>query len=226
MKRFSAILALGLFVSFFCTAQTQTGNASYNPEKKGLAISHQSLSFNTRVKVTNLRNNRSVEAVVDGRIPITAERIADISREAGDALEMQKTGVTQVEIEVLPLRHSAAAPAAAPETPAPPAPAPAPRPAAQPAPAPAAQPTTDAAPPPPQAPAPAQIIRTETVYPAACAASCFTTPLLLIIICLLLIVITLIIILILLARRYPFWPWRYPFWLRRHIRYAKKRRGL
>jgi rare lipoprotein A (peptidoglycan hydrolase) len=107
MKRLNASLILGLFFSFFCFAQEpQTGNASYNSSRTGFFISHHTLSFNTHVRVTNLGNNRSVEAVVNGR-PSSSDRIADISRDAGDALEMAKTGMTPVKIEVLPPRQAA-----------------------------------------------------------------------------------------------------------------------
>jgi hypothetical protein len=224
MKRFCVVLALGLFFPFFCFAQTQTGNASYNPSKTGFVISHSSLSFNTRVRVTNLRNSRSVEAAVTGRIPISNERIADISRDAGDALEMARTGVTQVRIEVLSFHPAAAepAPAAGNSAPNPVSQAPAQPQPQQNAPAPA---------PAPEPPEPAVRERTviEPQYipvPSACPGSCSGTPLMLVVVCLLLIVIILLtIILILLVRRpflAPLWP--YPLWFRRRFLYAKKHR--
>jgi hypothetical protein len=239
MKRLSAVLVFFLFVPLFSFAQSQTGNASYNTSKTGLTISHPSLSFNTRVKVTNLRNSRSVEALVDGRIPITTERIADISRDVGDALGMAQNGMTLVEIEVLHPIASAPAPVPAPE-PSPPPPPPEPQPAQ---PAPAAAPSAPARPqePPPQT---AQIqelppVRTvtelqyvpvPTPYPER---SCCATPLLLaIMILFLLLVILLVVILVFLIRRFPYW-WRWPrsvwffrhsVWFRRHYRSAKKRR--
>jgi rare lipoprotein A len=224
MKRFSAVLIIGLVISAFSFAQTQTGNASYNPSKPGIAISHPSLSFNTRVRVTNLRNNRSVEATVNGRIPISAERIADISRDAGDALGLDKTAMTLVEIEVLPPRETASAPPpaenAAPGAPEPPRPAPAPS---------APAPQRPSPPPDPAAaePWPVQTI-TDVRYipvPAAPQQSCSCGPLLVVILLLLILVIILLLaILILLLRRLLLWPWHYPVWYRRHLLYAKKRR--
>jgi hypothetical protein len=235
MKRLSALAVFVLFFSFFlvpfCAAQTQTGNASYNASKTGMHISHPSLSFNTRVRVTNLRNNRSVEAIVNGRIPISPDRIADISGEAGDALGMAQSGMTQVEIEVIPfIQGVAAAPApAAGAVQAPPPAAPAPTAAVPPPPA--ASPVP--APVPAQAPVPpAQAVTTLTevqyvpvpqAYPAQ--AGCGTSPL--IVILLILILLTLLIFILLLIlfwRRFPFWPWRYPLWIRRHVFFARKRR--
>jgi rare lipoprotein A (peptidoglycan hydrolase) len=152
MKPLIAALIFGLFFLSPCFAQTQTGNASYNASKNGLTLAHSSLSFGTRVRITNLRNNREVIAVVDGRIPVSDPRIADISAEAGGAIGMPASGYTQVRLEILlpPPPETAsvavspvAAPAVVvpPSIPAaePPAPAPAPIPPAEPpAPAPAA----------------------------------------------------------------------------------------
>jgi hypothetical protein len=101
MKSLNAALILGLFVSGLCFAQTQTGNASYNESKKGLTISHPSISFGARVRITNLRNNQEVIATVDGRIPVSDPRIADISAEAGKAIGMSGRGYTEVRIEHL-----------------------------------------------------------------------------------------------------------------------------
>ena len=105
MKRLGPTLVFFLVFPVFVFTQTQTGNASYNPGKEGFTISHSSLSFNTRVKVTNLQNNRFEEAVVNARIPISADRIADISRELGNALEMPRNGLTLVEQDQEPDRR-------------------------------------------------------------------------------------------------------------------------
>jgi rare lipoprotein A len=233
MKRFGAVLVLGLLVSFFCSAQTQTGNASYNESKTGYAISHSSLSFNTRVRVTNLRNNRAVEATVTGRIPISSERIADISKDAADDLGMARTGMTLVEIEPLPLRGAASAPdqpAVTASDPEPPPPA-AVAPSAAPAPA---SPQSGT----PQTTAPAavptatqtQAVQTITeeiryIPVAAAPAACPCTPLLPIFLCLLILVlILLLVILIIYLRHFYLWRKYHRIWLRRHYWYIKRRR--
>ncbi|MDR0655073.1 MAG: hypothetical protein LBG22_02065 [Treponema sp.] len=216
MKRLSAVLVFGFLLVSLCFAQIQTGNASYNSSKTGFTISHPSLSFNTRVKVTNLKNNRFVETVVNGRIPIDAERIADISRDAGDALEIDKNGMTLVLLEVLP-PHITESPAEdSTQTPAVVEPAPTPTPV-------------------PQQSAPpsvlTQILPLQTVtdiqyVPVTAAAPvqpCCNARLILAIFLLLLLVIALLVaILVLLLRRLPPWPWHYPLWLRRRYRHAKK----
>jgi hypothetical protein len=226
MKRLSTALIFGFVISAFCFAQTQRGNASYNLSKEGISISHPSLSFNTHVRVTNLRNNRSVEAIVNGRIPINAERIADISHEAGDALQMDKDGMTPVEIAILPARTpaSAAAPAQTPVQDSAPQPA-----AQQPAKAevPAPAPKEQNAPPPPAPPV--QTLTDIRYIPVPEIKNCCPWPYILAaIILLILATILLIILLALLLRRLFRWrPEYHPLWLRR--RYwsgKKKRRGM
>jgi hypothetical protein len=230
MKRLSAALLLGFLASSFCLAQTQTGNASFNPSKTGLAISHSSLSFNTHVRVTNLRNNRSVEAVVNGRIPITTERIADISREAGTALGMEPSGMTLVEIEVIPGRAAAGEPAPALAA-AGPEPQPAGTAVPQEQPSPPAQGQASSSSPSPASQAPAQILPIQTVtdikyvpVPGPAQSNCCAPLLWVVLLLLLLVVIFLVVILVLILRRLFLWPWHYPVWYRRHLLYAKKRR--
>jgi rare lipoprotein A len=231
MKRLSAVLMLGFVISSFCVAQTQTGNASYNPSKPGLAISHPSLSFNTRVLVTNLLNGRSVEAVVNGRIPIETGRIADVSREVGDSLGMGKTGMTLVEIAVVPVRGAAEpAPVAPPAGPEPQAAGT----AAQAPPPPAREPTAPSSPsqgtaPPP--PPPAQILPVQTItdiqyvpVPGPAGSNCCSPLLWIVLVLLLLVIILLAAILILILRRLLLWPWHYQVWCRRHLLFTKRRR--
>jgi hypothetical protein len=216
-------LVLGFLALAYCFSQSQEGNATYNSSKPGLFIDHSSLSINTHVKVTNLQNNQSVEAVVYGRIPISSERIADIHQGAGDALGMNKTGATMVRIEEIPFRGAAQTlPALVPETV--PAPPPAPPVQAIPVPVPPVQEQT--APPP-------QILPVETitnveyiqvptpVYPPV---SCAPSLLIAILVLLILAILLLATILFLLLRRLPLWPWYYPLWLRRYFRFVKKTR--
>jgi hypothetical protein len=60
MKPLIAVLIFGLFFSSPCFAQTQTGNASYNASKNGLTLAHASMSFGTRVKITNQENKKDL----------------------------------------------------------------------------------------------------------------------------------------------------------------------
>jgi hypothetical protein len=250
MKRLSAALILGFLGLSFCFAQIQTGNASYNTSKQGLTISHSSLSFNTRVRVTNLRNNRWVETSVDGRIPIDSSRVADISRDAGDALGMDKTGMTLVELAVLPFHpdesQSGATGSASPEPGQTPAAAQTPE-TAPPVPQqqaagtpPAAAQTPETAPPVPQqqaagtppAAGAAQVLpvqtRTDVQYlPVPAAGYCCGGPLLLVILLLLILIIAILVVILVRLRRFFPWFWYYPLWLRRRrAKRFKRRRRL
>jgi hypothetical protein len=227
MKPMISVVILGLLLTSACFAQTQTGNASYNTLKKGLTLAHSSMSFGTRVRITNTGNNREVIAIVDGRIPVGDPRIADISMEAGDTIGMSSTGYTEVRLEqIVPVQPAAVPP---PEpvrtTPEQPAAVTVPR---QPA----------AAPPPavqePQIVESIQVITPEpqpqyVVMPPATVVqqSCFSSPLCFVILILLIIAVillTAILVLLLGMRRLPWWPWFYPLWVRRHARYLKNRR--
>jgi rare lipoprotein A len=64
-------------------------------------MAHPSLPFGTQVKVTNLRNGRSVVVRVNDRGPHVGQRIADLSRAAAAQLGIIKRGVVRARIEVL-----------------------------------------------------------------------------------------------------------------------------
>lgn len=66
-----------------------------------LTAAHKSLDFGTKVKVTNLRNNRSVIVVINDRGPFVEGRVIDLSRAAAEQIDMIRDGVVDVECEVL-----------------------------------------------------------------------------------------------------------------------------
>lgn len=66
--------------------------------KNALTAAHRSLPFGTRVRVTNLRNNKSVVVRINDRGPYSRGRIIDLSEQAARELNMVRTGVVPVEI--------------------------------------------------------------------------------------------------------------------------------
>jgi rare lipoprotein A (peptidoglycan hydrolase) len=66
-----------------------------------MTAAHRTLPFGTRVRVTNLRNGRSVVVTINDRGPFTRGRIIDVSRGAARALGMINSGVARVKIDVL-----------------------------------------------------------------------------------------------------------------------------
>src|SRR6185295_8005165 len=72
----------------------------FDPEK--LTAAHRTLPFGTRLKVTNLRNNKAVIVIVNDRGPFVSGRIIDVSRAAADSLGMLAAGWTEMDVEELP----------------------------------------------------------------------------------------------------------------------------
>ena len=66
-----------------------------------LTMAHPTLPFGTRVRVTNLRNGRSVVLRVNDRGPFVGRRIADLSQAAAAYLGMMQRGIARARIEVL-----------------------------------------------------------------------------------------------------------------------------
>jgi rare lipoprotein A len=62
---------------------------------------HRSLPFGTRVRVTHVRNGRSVVVRINDRGPFLRGRIIDVSKSAAQALGMTGAGVATVQIEVV-----------------------------------------------------------------------------------------------------------------------------
>ena len=67
-----------------------------------ITAAHKTLPFNTRVRVTNLRNNKSVVVRINNRGPYIKGRIIDLSLAAARQIQMTKAGVVPVKVEVLP----------------------------------------------------------------------------------------------------------------------------
>ncbi len=111
---------IGLFLLVMCLsvltfAQTQTGKASFYADKfegsptasgekykhSKLTAAHKSLPFGTKVRVTNLANNESVEVVINDRGPYVDGRIIDLSKSAAEKLGFINLGLAEVKVEIL-----------------------------------------------------------------------------------------------------------------------------
>lgn len=71
-------------------------------DKNALTAAHRTLPLDTRLRVTNLENGRSVEVVVNDRGPFVDGRLIDVSEAAARALGFAKDGVARVRVEELP----------------------------------------------------------------------------------------------------------------------------
>lgn len=66
-----------------------------------LTAAHRTLPFGTRVRVTNLMNNRSVVVKINDRGPYIDNRIIDLSRSAFSKIGDTDSGLINVRIEVI-----------------------------------------------------------------------------------------------------------------------------
>ena len=111
------VLALSLLAS--CggsrNAFTQSGQGSYYADKFNgrktasgatyragqMTAAHNTLPFGTRIKVTNVRNGKSVKVTVNDRGPHVKGRIVDVSGKAARKLDLVEAGVVPVQLKVI-----------------------------------------------------------------------------------------------------------------------------
>jgi len=66
-----------------------------------LTAAHPTLPLGTRVKVTNLRNSKSVVVLVNDRGPVVEGRIIDLSYAAAQVLGFQDKGLQRVRLDIV-----------------------------------------------------------------------------------------------------------------------------
>jgi rare lipoprotein A len=69
-----------------------------------LTAAHRTLPFGSLVKVTNLRNHRSVVVTITDRGVLDPDRVIDLSWGAAKELNMLKMGVDPVRLELITVR--------------------------------------------------------------------------------------------------------------------------
>ena len=89
---------ISLYGNAFAGKKTASGE-TFDPE--ALTMAHRTLPFGTRVRVTNLENQRSVEVMVNDRGPFVAGRIADLSVAAARRIGMIADGVVEALLDIL-----------------------------------------------------------------------------------------------------------------------------
>lgn len=102
-------------VALTVSAQVQTGKASFYADKfegsptasgerykhNKLTAAHKTLPFGTKVKVTNLGNNQTVEVTINDRGPYVENRVIDLSKSAAEKLGFVNQGIADVKVEVI-----------------------------------------------------------------------------------------------------------------------------
>lgn len=110
----TALLSFAILPAFAAhdtaDAAVWTGKASYyNLRGKTasggrvghMTAAHRSLPFGSKLRVTNLGNNRSAIVTVNDRGPFIRSRIVDVSEGAANALGFRSAGVARVRVELV-----------------------------------------------------------------------------------------------------------------------------
>jgi rare lipoprotein A len=116
MKKFAIGAALAAFMfsaaSPGAEAKSMVGMASYYKHGRltangehfnpmGLTCAHRSMAFGTKLRVTNLKNGKSVVVRVNDRGPFIRGRILDLSLGAAKIVGLTGSGVGRVKVEVI-----------------------------------------------------------------------------------------------------------------------------
>ena len=111
-KSILSLSALMIAVMMSPTANAaQTGKASWyamtsktasgeRASPKTMTAAHRTLKFGTHIRVTNLRNGRSVVLCVNDRGPFIRGRVVDVTKKAARKLGFLNAGWTRVRIDL------------------------------------------------------------------------------------------------------------------------------
>ena len=120
LRRILAVFALSCMLALPAAAsdpatQKQIGRASWyggaqhgqrtasgeRYDRNEMTAAHPTLPMNSRVKVTNLSNGRSVVLRINDRGPHARGRVIDVSQRAAELLGMKRRGVATVKVEAV-----------------------------------------------------------------------------------------------------------------------------
>jgi len=85
--------------SYYKSGRKTANGEKFNPN--GYTAAHRSLKFGTKVRVTNLRNGRSVIVRINDRGPFIRGRIIDLAYGAAKAVGLHSSGVAKVRVAVM-----------------------------------------------------------------------------------------------------------------------------
>lgn len=88
--------------SYYATGYQSRKTASGERfDNNALTAAHKRLPFGTKVRVTNVRNGKHVEVIINDRGPFVKGRVIDLTRAAFSQIEVLRRGVADVEISVI-----------------------------------------------------------------------------------------------------------------------------
>lgn len=70
-------------------------------DKTAMTAAHKTLPINTRVRVTNAVNGKSVVVRINDRGPFKPGRVIDLSEAAAGVIDMHKVGLVPVKVEII-----------------------------------------------------------------------------------------------------------------------------
>lgn len=119
MRKILAILLILVGSFNLITAQTQSGIASVRKmshqgmlTKTGelfshdsLVASHRSIPLGSLVKITNLKNLKSIKVRINDRGPFIKDHIIDLSKEAGVKIGLGQNSLANVRLDVIELEE-------------------------------------------------------------------------------------------------------------------------
>ncbi len=98
-KGFKSKVEASYYADKFNGKKTASGAIFSNSK---LTAAHRTLAFGTRVKVTNIANNKSVEVEINDRGPFKKTREIDLSKRAFmEITENKNNGILTVNIDIL-----------------------------------------------------------------------------------------------------------------------------
>ena len=83
---------------FFQGKPTASGQP-YNED--AMTCAHRTLPLGSLLRVTNLRNHRSVVVRVNDRGPVPEDRVIDVSKAAAESLGFEQRGIAPVRVELI-----------------------------------------------------------------------------------------------------------------------------
>ena len=109
------IICMWVIIDAIAKGSDEKGMASYYAEKyhgrqtasgeifntHDMTAAHKKLPFGTKIKVTNIANGKSVIVRVNDRGPFVKGRIVDLTYAAAQKIDIVKTGVAKVTVEII-----------------------------------------------------------------------------------------------------------------------------
>jgi rare lipoprotein A len=85
--------------SFYKSGRITANGEPFNPH--GMTAAHRKLPFGTKVRVTNLKNGKSVIVRINDRGPFIGGRVIDLSLGAAKIIGMTHSGVARVSYVII-----------------------------------------------------------------------------------------------------------------------------